>query len=306
MKRFTPAVLVLTATLMSAYGSAQAQEDVSKVQIKTTDLGHNTYMLEGQGGNITVVVGTDGVIVFDTQFIPLHDKIKAAIAKFTNLPIKYVIDSHFHNDHANGNPPFAREGAVIVAQESVKPRILSRQAGLGAGQIPPPMDPVGLPTIEYKDRINISVGGRTVQVIHVPNAHTDGDSIVWIPDANVLATADLGGAQRNFGNPDIPGGGSIDGIVAGFDTAIALANDQTKVVVGHGPLSTRADLVETRRVVALVRDRVKQMKAAKMSEDEVVAAKPAADVQASRHADDKISESFVRAVYETVAMKGNP
>lgn len=244
MKRVTIAVLGLAALSASAPGLAQAQQDISKVEIKTTDLGHDTYMLEGQGGNITLIVGTDGVIMFDAQFAPLHDKIKAAIAKVTNKPVKYVIDSHFHADHVNGNPPFAQEGAVIVAQENIKPRILSRQAGLGAGLIPPPMDPVGLPTLEYKDRINVSVGGRTVQVIHVPRAHTDGDSIVWVPDANVLATADLGGGARGYSNSDIPGGGSIDGVIAGLDTAISLANDQTKVVVGHGPLATRGDLVE--------------------------------------------------------------
>ena len=286
---------------------AFAQEDFTKVEIKTTDLGHGTYMLEGQGGNITLVVGTDGVIMFDDQFIPLHDRIRAAIATITSQPVKYVIDSHFHNDHVNGNPPFAREGAVIVAQENIKPRILARQAGLGAGLVPPPMDPVGLPTIEYRDRIDISVGGRTVEVIHVPNAHTDGDSIVWIPDANVIATADLGGARRGFGNGiDIPGGGTIDGVIAGYDAAIALANDQTRVVVGHGPLSTRADLVETRRVMALVRERVRKMKADGMTEDQVVTAKPAADVQASRGANDMASEQLIRKAYETVAMKGNP
>lgn len=304
MKRL---IIMMTAlmTLLTA-ATSFAQEDFSKVQIRTTDLGHNTYMLEGQGGNITLIVGTDGVIMFDAQFIPLHDRIQAAIEKITKLPIKYLIDSHFHNDHVNGNTPIAQEGAVVVAQENVKPRILSRQAGLGAGQIPPPMDPAGLPTLEFKDRINISVGGRTVQVIHIPHAHTDGDSIVWIPDANVLATADLGGARRNYTTPDVPGGGTIDGIIAGLDTAIAMANDQTKIVVGHAPLTTRADLIETRRVMALIRDRVKQMKAAGMTEDQVVAAKPAADVQASRGADDAVSARFVRAVYESVAMRGNP
>ena len=139
MKNSIFAAAGLAALLFAA--PAFAQEDFSKVEIKTTDLGHNTYMLEGQGGNITLVVGTDGVIMFDSQFLPLHDRIRAAIAKITNLPVRYVIDPHYHNDHTNGNPPFAREGAVIVAQENVKPRILARQAGFGP--IPPAMDPAG-------------------------------------------------------------------------------------------------------------------------------------------------------------------
>ena len=119
MKRITIAALAGAAVLFAGTANAQ-QPDFSKVEIKTTDLGNKTYMLEGVGGNITVAVGTDGIIMVDTEFAPLHDKIKAAIAKFASVPIRYAIDTHFHLDHSGGNAPLAEEGTVIVAQENVK------------------------------------------------------------------------------------------------------------------------------------------------------------------------------------------
>jgi glyoxylase-like metal-dependent hydrolase (beta-lactamase superfamily II) len=302
MKRLGIAALGLAAIVFSAPAIAQGQPDFSKIQVKTTDLGHNTYMLEGAGGNVTIAVGTNGVIMVDSQFAPMHDKLKAAIAAITNQPVKYLIDTHYHGDHTGGNAAFGKEGVTIVAQQNVKERLLHPQPGAN-GQTPPVAPAEALPVQVYKDKTTVSIGGRTAQVGYLPNAHTDGDSYVYFADANVLATGDLNGAQRNYTNPDIRGGGGINGIVAGFDTLLKVANNQTKVVPGHGPLSTRADLVATRAALVTIRDRVAKMKAAGMSEDQVVAAKPAADIQAKRGADDMVSERFVRLVYQTVDRK---
>jgi glyoxylase-like metal-dependent hydrolase (beta-lactamase superfamily II) len=291
--------LSLAAGLFAAPALAQGQQDFSKVQVKTTSLGNNTYMLEGAGGNVTVAVGINGVIIVDSQFAPMHDKLKAAISAITNQPVKYLIDTHYHGDHTGGNATFGKEGATIVAQENVKKRLQNPQPGAN-GQTPPPAPPEAVPAQTYTMSTTVSIGGRTAQVGYLPNAHTDGDSFVYFPDANVLATGDLNGAQRNYTNPDIRGGGGINGIIAGFDKLISVANDQTKVVPGHGPLATKADLVATRAVLVTIRDRVAAMKARGMTEDQVVAAKPAADVQAQRHADDMVSERFVRLVYQTV------
>jgi glyoxylase-like metal-dependent hydrolase (beta-lactamase superfamily II) len=285
--------------LISAPAFAQGQQDFSKVEVKTTDLGHNTYMLEGAGGNVTIAVGANGVIMVDSQFAPMHDKLKAAIAKVTNQPVKFLINTHYHGDHTGGNAAFGKEGVTIVAQENVKKRLTNPPTGQN-GQTPPAAPQEALPAQVYSDKTTVAVGGRTAQVGHIANAHTDGDSYVYFADANVLATGDLNGAQRNYTNPDVRGGGGINGIIAGFDTVIRVANDQTKVVPGHGPLSTKADLVATRNVLATIRDRVAKMKASGMTEDQVVAAKPAADVQEQRHADDMVSERFVRLVYQTV------
>jgi cyclase len=299
MKHFSIAALSIAAALLSAPVLAQGQQDFSKVQVKTTNLGNNTYMLEGAGGNVTVAVGTNGVIIVDSQFAPMHDKLKTAISAITNQPVKYLINTHYHGDHTGGNADFGKEGVTIVAQENVKKRLQNPQPGAN-GQTPPAAQSEALPAQTYKTATTVSIGGRTAQVGYLPNAHTDGDSYVYFPDANVLATGDLNGAQRNYTNPDIRGGGGINGIIAGFDKLISVANDQTKVVPGHGPLASKADLIATRAVLVTIRDRVQKMKAAGMTEDQVVAAKPAADVQAQRGADDMVSERFVRLVYQTV------
>jgi cyclase len=299
VKHLSLAALGLAAIAFSAPAFSQGQPDFSKIEVKTTDLGHNTYMLEGAGGNVTIAVGTNGIIMVDAQFAPMHDKLQAAIAKISSQPVKYLINTHYHGDHTGGNAAFGKEGVIIVAQENVKKRLENPQPGAN-GQTPAPAPADALPVQVYKDKTTVSFGGRTAQLGHIANAHTDGDSYVYFPQANVLATGDLNGAQRNYTNPDIRGGGTIDGIVAGFDTVIKVANDQTKVVPGHGPLSTKADLIATRKVLATIRDRVAKLKASGMTEDQVVAARPAADLQAQRHADDMVSERFVRLVYQTV------
>jgi len=299
MKYYGIAALSVAAALFAAPALAQGQQDFSKVQVKTTSLGNNTYMLEGAGGNVTVAVGTNGVIIVDSQFAPMHDKLKAAISAITNQPVKYLINTHYHGDHTGGNAAFGKEGAIIVAQENVKKRLQNPQPGAN-GQTPPVAPAEALPGQTYATATTVSIGGRTARVGYLPNAHTDGDSYVYFPDVNVLATGDLNGAQRNYTNPDIRGGGGINGIIGGFDKLISVANDQTKVVPGHGPLASKADLVATRAVLVTIRDRVQRMKAAGMTEDQVVAAKPAADVQAQRGADDMVSERFVRLVYQTV------
>ena len=126
--------IAVAATTMWLAGHALAQQqqqppaapppvDFSNVEIKTTDLGDNVYMLEGQGGNITVAVAKDGIIMVDGEFAPLHDKIKAAVAAISNLPIKYLVNTHFHGDHTGGNAPFSKDGAVVVAEVNVKNRL---------------------------------------------------------------------------------------------------------------------------------------------------------------------------------------
>lgn len=299
MRHFGIAALSIAAALFSAPALAQGQPDFSRIQVKTTNLGNNTYMLEGAGGNVTVAVGANGVIIVDSQFAPMHDKLKAAISAITNQPVKYLINTHYHGDHTGGNAAFGKEGVTIVAQDNVKKRLQNPQPGAN-GQTPPVAPAEALPAQTYAAATTVTIGGRTAQVGYLPNAHTDGDSYVYFADANVLATGDLNGAQRNYTNPDIRGGGGINGIIAGFDKLISVANDRTKVVPGHGPLAAKADLVATRTVLVTIRDRVAKMKAAGMTEDQVVAAKPAADVQAQRHADDMVSERFVRLVYQTV------
>src|SRR5882672_10891259 len=140
-----------TLALFTMGANAAQQVDFSKVEIKTTDLGRNTYMLEGQGGNITVAVGTDGIIIVDAQFAPLHDKIKAAIAKISDKPVKYLINTHYHGDHTGGNEAFGKEGVTIVANEKLKDRLANPPPG-NNGQRPPAAPADALPKQTYTDR----------------------------------------------------------------------------------------------------------------------------------------------------------
>jgi len=297
MKRIAWTAAAATIALFAMGADAAQQQDFSKVEVKTTDLGHNTYMLEGAGGNVTIAVGANGVIMVDAQFAPMHDKLKAAIAKVTNLPVKYLINTHYHGDHTGGNAAFAKEGATIVANEKLKDRLANPPPGAN-GQTPAPAPAEALPKQTFADKTTVSVGGRTAQVTHI-SAHTDTDAVVYFPDANVLAVGDTGGPHRY---PNIALGGSIGGMISGVETYLKIANAQTKIVPGHGPLSTKADFQDYHDRLVQIRDRVAKLKAEGKSEDQAVAAKPLApDIQAWAKQDDMASERVVRQVYRTLS-----
>jgi len=279
MKRITLAALAGVAVLFAGTAFAQQNIDFSKVEIKTTDLGNKTYMLEGQGGNITVAVGTDGIIMVDTQWAPLHDKIKAAIQKISPLPVKYVINTHFHGDHTDGNAAFHKEGATIVAQDNIRLRLAAGSKNGLTGNISQPQPADAIPTETYLGGCkNVSVGGRTAEVCHRTNAHTDGDSWINFRDANVIATGDV--FTRNYPNLDWGSGGSINGMINAANVFLKAANDNTKIVPGHGGLATKANLQEYRDMLVTARDRIRDLRDAGKSEAEVVAAKPLADLDA--------------------------
>src|SRR4051794_41768913 len=161
--------------------------DFSKVEIKTTDLGDNVYMLEGQGGNITVTVARTGIIMVDGQFAPLHDKIKAAISAISNLPVKYLINTHYHGDHTGGNQAFAKDGAIVVSDVNVKIRLAEGTPNGLTGVKTPPAAAGALPTKTYAGGVlKIRLPGRVAALEHVARAHTDGDTYVWFKSANVL------------------------------------------------------------------------------------------------------------------------
>src|SRR6478735_6264078 len=155
MKRTIWTATAAALLLFGASAYAQQQQDFSKVEVKTTDLGHNTYMLEGAGGNVTVAVGSDSVIIVDAQFAPMHDKLKAAIAKITNLPVKYLINTHYHGDHTGGNEAFGKEGATIVANAKLKDRLANPPPG-NNGQSPPASPAEALPKQVYTDKTTVS------------------------------------------------------------------------------------------------------------------------------------------------------
>jgi glyoxylase-like metal-dependent hydrolase (beta-lactamase superfamily II) len=257
-------------------------------------------MLEGLGGNITVAVGSDGIIMVDTQFAPLHDKIKAAIAKISPLPVKYVINTHYHGDHTGGNALFHKEGATIVAQDNIRVRLAAGTTNGLTGAKTPPLEADGLPTDTYQvgDK-KIEVGGRVAEIKHVINAHTDGDSWVYFPDANVLALGDT--FTRNYPNIDWANGGGIDGMILANERYLKAANDTTKIVPGHGPLATKANLQEFHDMLVTARDRVKKLYDEGKTEQEVLAADPLAELSKKWAAQQGLGTgpTFTRNVYNS-------
>jgi glyoxylase-like metal-dependent hydrolase (beta-lactamase superfamily II) len=179
MPRLAAIALTVAIVAFALPANAQQNIDFSKVEIKTIDLGHNTYRLEGQGGNITVAVGSDGIIMVDGQYAPLHDKIKAAISAISPLPIKYLINTHFHADHTGGNEAFQKDGATVVAQDNIRVRLAAGTANGITGAKTPPAASGALPKQTYiGGSMTLEVGGRRAELTHVTNAHTDGDT--WI------------------------------------------------------------------------------------------------------------------------------
>jgi glyoxylase-like metal-dependent hydrolase (beta-lactamase superfamily II) len=281
-------------------GPAGAQErDFSKVEIKTTDLGHNTYRLEGLGGNITIAVGSDGIIMVDGQFAPLHDKILAAIRAISPLPIKYLVNTHFHGDHTGGNGPFQKnDGVTVVAQDNVRVRLAAGTTNGVTGAKTPPVAPEALPKQTYTGgSITLEVGGRKAILTHVNNAHTDGDTWVYFPDANVLCTGDTMNNNKRYQTIDFANGGDIRGAIRATEAFLKVANDDTKVMTGHGPLAKRADIVEYNAMLKTVRERIEKLVLEGKSEDEVIAMRPLKDLDAKWAADDKAAIAYLKMVY---------
>ena len=308
MIRFGLAVMATTVLLASAAiaqqpaTAAPPPPDFSKVEIKTTDLGDNVYMLEGQGGNITVAIARNGIIMVDSEFAPLHDRIKAAIAVVSNLPIKYLVDTHFHGDHTGGNEPFGRDGATVVSEINVRTRLAAGTTNGLTGVKTPPMPDAALPAKTYTGAFKIRLDGRVADLRHIANAHTDGDTYVWLKTANVLATGDTFTNGR-YPNIDFANGGNIKGMIAATDAYLKLVNDKSRIVPGHGSIADRAALVSYRTMLVTARDRMAKLVKEGKSEDDVLAAKPFADLDAKWAPTDLAATNFIRVVYHSLADK---
>lgn len=219
-------VSIIFFTFLSLTLSGQSRWE--KVSISTTKLTDNTYMLVGAGGNIGVSIGDDGILMIDDQFAPLTDKILEALRKLSDKTIKYVMNTHHHGDHTGGNENFGKQGATIMAHDNVKKRLKEKSA------------PIALPVITFNDKMSVEMNGETVLVIHVNNAHTDGDALLYFTESNVLHTGDTYFNGR-YPYIDLKSGGSIEGYINAVKTGLMLVDEDTKIIPGHGNLSNKAE-----------------------------------------------------------------
>jgi cyclase len=266
--------IALALALLSA--PASAQQDWSKVEIRVERLAPGVAVLFGAGGNIGLSYGEDGNILVDDQFAPLTDKIAAAAATLDPDPVRFVINTHWHGDHTGGNENFGNRGAVILAHDNVRSRMSTEQFMAAIDQRVPASPKAALPVVTFADGVTLHLNGDTLHVVHVANAHTDGDSLVHWQKANVLHMGDIFFHKTSFPFIDRDSGGSIDGLIAAVDRGLAIANPATRIIPGHGAVATRQDLAAYRAMLVDVRGKVAAGIAANRTLEQVKASAPAA------------------------------
>ena len=251
-----------------------------EVEIKTIPITGQIYMVTGKGGNIGLFIGEDGTFLIDDQFAPLTERIIAAIKSVGGDFPKFLLNTHYHGDHTGGNENLGRGGTLIFSHDNVRDR-------LGAGSFIAVFDKKreavskkGLPVVTFSEDISFHLNGDTVHAIHVPHAHTDGDSFIHFKKANVIHAGDL---FFNGFYPfiDVAHGGSLNGTIKGVDKVLALSDDKTQIIAGHGPLGNKAQLIEYRQMLWAAYERLRKLKAEGKSAQEAAAAKPLKDLEAS-------------------------
>ena len=262
--------------LALVWGAPGLAQDFEKAVVKTEMIAPNLYVLYGTGGNIGVSVGDDVVFVIDDQYAQMAPKIAAAIKQITDKPVKFVMNTHWHGDHTGGNEAMGTAGAIIVAHENVRKRMSSDQLITLLDWKVPPSPKAALPLVTFSKDVSFHINGDEVLVFHVANAHTDGDAIVQFKKANVIH---MGDTFFNGLYPfiDTSSGGNPDGVIAVANRVLALADDNTKIIPGHGPVTGKADLKALRDMLVTVTMRVKAMSKKGKTMKEIVAAKPSAE-----------------------------
>ena len=288
MSRWLIAVAVLFLSLMAMGAEAHDEADeFAAVTVDATPLRGGLFMLSGAGGNMLAGAGKDGAFLVDDQFAPLHQKIRDALKSIGAEPLRFVINTHWHGDHTGGNEAFVKEGVVILAQDNVRRRMSAEQVIQALSRTVPASPDAALPVLTFSTEASLHLNGDTAHAIHVEHAHTDGDSLVWFEKANVLHMGDIF-FNRMYPLIDLSTGGGINGVITGGERGLALADNETQIIPGHGPLATKADLAAYVAMLKDIRDRVAALKTAGKSRDEVVAAKPTAAY------DERLGHGFIK------------
>ena len=299
MNMHLPRALVLAIGV--AFGSAafaQAAPDLSQVQIRTTRLAPDFWTLEGQGGTISMLAGPDGILLVDSQFAPLTDKLVAAIRRLSDQPIRFLVDTHVHPDHVGGNANFAKLGATIFARDQLRWRMEHpNPAADGTPGKPAPAQ--ALPVVTYNASLSIHVDGEDVRLLPVVAAHTDGDTVISFPGHDIIAAGDI---FRSVSYPyvDLASGGTLAGILEGLSEIADRSGPATKIIPGHGPIVDRNAVLAQRDLILAVRAKVQKLIEQGRTIDEAVAAHPTAEFDARVPQSAQTADRFVRWVYAEV------
>lgn len=268
-------------------------------EITTVNVADDIHMLIGSGGNIGVSNGADGVLIIDDQYAPMTEKIQAAIAQITDQPVKMVLNTHWHGDHTGGNENLARAGALIIAHDNVRTRMSASHFSRFFKAEVPASPPAALPVVTFDSAVTLHVNEQTIEVRHIPLAHTDGDSIIRFSEANVVHLGDI---YFNGWYPfiDVDSGGSITGMIAAVRSILPELDANTQVIPGHGPLSGKQGVIDYVEMLETVSGRITDMLSEGKSEQEIVEAKPTAEFDEQWGQGFIPPDRWVRLVYRSL------
>lgn len=292
MLRFVALLTIISVSSVSA-------QDPDSVEFVRQRLAEGVYLLQGAGGNIAVSTGKDGVFIIDDDYAQLAGKLKAAIRGLSTTPVRFVINTHKHGDHTGGNAVLGTDGAIIVAQENVRSRMSVATFYKEFNQTSPASPAEALPIITFGESMTLYLNGDTVDILHAKSAHTDGDALVRFRKANIIH---MGDTYFNGFYPfiDVTLGGTLDGMIGAANQALALIDDRTKIIPGHGPLATKSELTAYRDMLVTVRVRIAKAKIDGMTAEQVLNANPLADLDSTWGKGFLTTAQFTTAAYNAI------
>ena len=306
MRRSALLPVLLAGLALVAAPAALAQRSFDDVVITPLKLADRLWMLTGAGGNLLVCGGPDGVLMVDAQYAPLAAKIRAVVDSLGGgRPLRFGLNTHYHGDHVGGDSAMAAAGATVVAHANARRRMSVDRFNETFGTTTKAVPAAGLPVLTFNDSLTFHLNGLEILVLHLPPGHTDGDAVVWIPGANVLHTGDL---LFNGTYPviDVSAGGSLGGMIRSLDLLLPLVGPATKIVPGHGPLADRAALLRFRGMLLAVRDRVTKLVSEGRTLDQVMEAKPLADLDRVWGTGFMKPATFLQTVYRDLSRPPPP
>ena len=291
--------LIMTGLILSGLSDARAQARKLEGELTASQIRGNIHLFQmGSAGNVAVSVGEDGVALIDDQFAPMSKRINAAIDQLTDQPVRYVFNTHWHGDHTGGNRNFGPQGAVIVAHNNVRSRMSTEQFHLFFKARSAASPAEALPVITFNDAMTFYFNDDVIDVIHLPNAHTDGDSIFYFRNADIIHAGDVF-INRGYPLIDIASGGSIKGQIQATNKLLELMGPDTILIPGHGPQADRERVRDVRDMLLTawmkVADHIIQGKTL----EEIIAAEPLADLDAEWGSGFVRSKAFVEIIYQS-------